>query len=168
MSTIAETKKDSPNPANVAMTDLAAKRRIPLGAPVRKLQVDPIPGYVLHWFRSEPSRIRQAQQAGYEFVSDSEVYINASGIGSEVEQGSNADMGTRVTQVSGSGSLILMKIREEWHQESRKILEQRNDEIAAALRGGDIGLRGAPGDTSNTYVDSARTKIPKLFQKKAR
>lgn len=168
---VAEKLQQKNNPANPAGASLSEKRRIPMSVPVQRLQVDEIPGYHLHWMRNTPDRLAQAARAGYEFVGENEIYVNATGVGSSTEQGGNDDMGTRVSRISGDGigndgqpeMLILMKIREEWYQESVKILEERNDSIAAALRGGDLGMDGSHGDPSNRYIDKARTKIPDLF-----
>ena len=65
--------------------------------------------------------------------------------------------------------LILMKIREEWASDNDAILEDRNEAIAAALRGGQIGSEKdtTQGDRDARYVGS-QTKIPELFRRKPR
>lgn len=174
MSTVTEKLQNKVNPANEAGTSIAEKRRVPMSVPTQRLAVDPLPGFHLHWMRNTPDRIQQALRAGYEFVQQDEVYVNATGLGSDVQTGGGDDMGTRVSVISGTdlgrdgqpSMLILMKIKEEWYQESIKILEERNDSIAEALAGGNIGLAGNPGDPSQRYVDKSRTKLPDLFTKK--
>lgn len=166
-----EVQAASNNPANAEVTATPERRRIPMNAQVQRFAVDPIPGYHLHWFLNNPTRIARARQGGYEFVNDNEVTLNGIALGAAVDDG-NMDLGSRVSVPSGALGAdgqaemhILMKIKEEWYQESEKLLEDRNESVAAALRGESV----APGmDGSNRYIDTARTKLPNLFTPKHR
>lgn len=163
-----EVQAASNNPAN-APTTVAERRRIPMNAQVQKFAVDPIPGYHLHWFLSNPARLARAVQAGYERVLDDEVTLNGINLAGE----GNMDLGSGVSIPSGAlgrdGQAemhILMKIKEEWYQESEKLLEARNEGVAAALRGDGAVEPGM--DPSHRYIDKSRTKLPDMFTPKRR
>jgi hypothetical protein len=162
------------NPASTAKKE---RRRIPMSTPVQKLEVQDIPGYHLHWFANSPGRLKRAQDAGYEFVNESEVTLNPSGLGSDSVISGNTDMGSQVSVIAGKqlGSdgqperLILMKIKQEWYDEDQVAVEDKYEHIAASLRGGLIGAeRDSQGDTQHRYVDKSRTSIPDLFKPKRR
>lgn len=163
------------NPATAGATDGAARKRIPMSVPTRKLEAAEIPGYHLYWFYGTADQIQRATEGGYEFVDEREVRLNAASLGSNSAAGGNTDMGSRVSVLAGADighdgqpvRLILMKIKLEWYEEDQKILEKRNEQIAAALRGGLLGAeQDGVGDTQHRYVDRARTKIPDLFTPK--
>ena len=163
------------NPANKDANTASERKRIPMGVPVQKLEAPDMPGYHLHWFNGTADRLQRALDGGYVFVDEREMKINPVGLGSDTTRSGNTDMGSRVSVVAGSDighdgqpvRLVLMKIRQEWYEEDAKIVEQRNDRVATALRGGVIGAeKDGPGDTRNRYVDKARTQIPDLFTPK--
>lgn len=163
------------NPATKEASSAAERKRIPMSVPVRKLEAPDIPGYHLHWFLGEPARIQRAIDGGYEFVDERETTVNNVGLGGDSTASGNTDMGSRVSVVSGSEvgkdgqpiRLILMKIKQEWYDEDQKLLENRNEQVAAALRGGLLGAeKDGRGDTQHRYVDKARTTIPDLFTPK--
>lgn len=161
------------NPANKRETKTEARERIPMSLPMQKLSVPDIPGYHLHWMRGDATRINQALRAGYEFVEPEEVSLANFGLADDASQSGNTDMGTRVSIGSGQREdgteerLYLMKIKEEWWQEDQKKLEDRNEQIAATLRGGhpDAGQN----DDSQRYVPEAHRKgVANLFMPKNR
>lgn len=163
------------NPANAINKPAAERKRIPMSVPQRKLEAPEIPGYVCYWMLGTPSRLQQAERAGYEFVDEKEVMINSTTLGNAADISGSTDMGSRVSigageQVGTDGQpvrLYLMKIRKDWYAESQAIAEQRNDSIADALRGGKLGSeKDARGDTAMRYIDPSRTKIPDLFTPK--
>ena len=125
----------STNPANApAKTE---RKRIPMSVPQRKLETTEIPGYHLYWFRDE--NVPRAVQAGYEFVQDNEIQLNQLGVGSSKDISGNSDMGSRVRVISGTSAdgsaehLTLMKIRQEWWDEDRKAIEERNASVMSAI-----------------------------------
>ena len=162
------------NPANRTAVAPAARKRIPMSTPVRKLEVPEIEGFHLHWFTGNAQRVRQAQNAGYEFVLRAEVEMNSFGLGSSTAADASTDLGSRVSIVSGSDEkgqpeeLILMKIPLAWHEEDQALLAKRNDSVADALTGGSVGQAEAAdrGEQGLRYVGS-RTKMPDLFTKGA-
>jgi len=166
----------TPNPASPLVPLAAERKRIPMSVPVQKLEAPDIPGYHLHWFRGEPDRLQRALDGGYEFVDERELKVNAVGLGTTSTATGNTDMGSRVSVVSGDGvgrdgqpsRLVLMKIKQEWYEEDQQLVTNRNEQVASALRGGDVtalpaGAQGARGDASNRYVDKTRTVLPDLF-----
>ena len=162
------------SPASPVARD-SERKRVPMSVPVQRLEAPDIPGYHLHWFVGSPERLQRALDGGYEFVDERETKINNVSLGSESTRSGNTDMGSRVSVVSGQEvgkdgqptRLILMKIKQEWWEEDQKLVEARNEQVAAALRGGLLGAeKDATGDTRLRYIDKARTKIPDLFTPK--
>lgn len=129
----------------------AERKRIPMSTPVSKLAVPDIPGQHLHWAEGTPARIQRMLDAGYEFVEDHEVKPNSVGLGQDSAASGNTDMGSRVSVVAGKAvdgegqavRLILMKIKQEWWEADQKIVEQRNDKVADAIKGGRAGIAEA-------------------------
>lgn len=163
------------NPATPAGKDTAERKRIPMSVPVQRLSAPDMPGYHLHWFNGTPERLQRALDGGYEFVDEREMKINNVSLGGDTTRSGNTDMGSRVSVVSGEQigkdgqptRLILMKIKQEWYEEDQKLVEQRNELVAASLRGGLLGAEKDVGtDTKLRYVDKARTAIPDLFTPK--
>lgn len=160
------------NPANATPTRASDRKRIPMSVPVQKLAVPDIPGYHLHWFRTEPGRIERAQTAGYEFVTPEEVHVNSVGIGVDSATSGNTDMGSLVSIVAGKEleadgqprRLVLMKLKLEYYNEDQAQIEEQNLRTAESIMGGSIG--SANHDRSNRYVDQSRTQIPDLFKPK--
>lgn len=170
-------QKLNENPAT-RDTPAAERKRIPMSVPVRKLEVPDIPGYHLHWFRSDAARIQRAQEGGYEFVDAGEIRLNPVGLGADTTHSGNTDMGSRVSVISGESAdgvdaerMILMKIKQEWYDEDQKLVEARNDSVAAALTSGVMtnGPGGSAADAGENgnfrYVDKSRTKLPAMFTK---
>ena len=143
------------NPANRKESRVTAATRIPMSMPTQKLQIPELEGYHAHWFLAR--NVAKAQAAGYEFVDNEEVSLNAIGVADNLENSGNTDIGTRVSIIGGTDDrdqperLYLMKIREEWWQEDQKSLAKRNDQIAQTLRGGLLGAEGDP-DRAKRYL----------------
>ena len=174
-------KMERSNPSVVPGKSSSERKRIPLSVPQRKLEVPEIPGYHLRWFRGTPQRLAQAERAGFVHVTPEEIELNNVVLGGDATKAGNSDLGSRVSVIEGSetdGSgqavrMYLMKQSMEYYLEDRKIIDERNDSVAAALTAGyRQGVVGgaAPGenadDAAQRYVDSRRTKIPELFRKK--
>jgi len=161
---------------NPATSPVASqRRRIPMSVPVLKLETAEIPGYHLHWFMNSPDRLQRALNGGYEFVDEREIQLNNVSLGGTSAVSGNTDLGTRVSVVSGQevgkdgqpSRLVLMKIKEEWYQEDRKVLEARNTQVRDSLLGGMIGAEhDGAGDRQHRYVDKAKTTIPDFFKPK--
>lgn len=153
------------NPASTRDTS-----RVPMSIPLRKLEVPEIPGYHLHWMNGDPARIAQAQRAGYEFVDADEVNLLNTGLANDSALSGNADLGSRVSIVSGEGvpSLFLMKLKEEWWEEDQSTLEDRNEQVAASLRGG-RDINSNPNEEDNRYIpDAHRKSVANIFTRKNR
>jgi len=119
-----------------------------------------------------PDRIQRALDAGYEYVTRDEVYLNNKDLAGDASKTGNTDLGNGVSIVAGGDSidgqatrLHLMKIRQEWYDEDQAVLAKRNQSIADALVGGTMKSDQSPetpGDMSKRYLDK-RTKIPDMF-----
>lgn len=177
----AQAKMQAQNPSTTPGKPAAERKRIPMTLPTLKLEVPAIPGYHLHWFRGSQARLQQAMNAGYEFVSAEEVQINNVALGGDATKDGNSDMGSRVSISSGNdmdasgqpARLYLMKQKMEYYLEDQKLLEGRNDSVAAALtasfRQGTVGAgqQGETGeDVAHRYVNKTVTKVPDMFRKK--
>jgi hypothetical protein len=167
------------NPSNAPGKTKAERQRIPMSVPVAKLEVPDIPGYHLHWFRNNAQRIAQAQRAGYEFVQDSEVHVNATGLGTSTAVSGNVDLGSHVSVIAGGtedsgepSKLVLMKLKEEHWKEDQAAMTARSDSVVDTLSHGLTGAASAAdaGDVRNIpnvrYVGKSRTALPEMFRRK--
>lgn len=163
--------KLAPNPANEAEKFTIPADFQPMSLPKERLSVPEKPGWHRHWFRGTPERLALAQRAYYQFVDPDEVGVNSRDLAGDASHGGSTDMGSRVSVVSGDdierggqpARLYLMECRQELFEESQRILAERNESIAAALRGGLIGAGQEgeqPQDVQQRYV---KGKIPDLF-----
>ena len=82
------------NPGGVA-AEPARRRRIPLSIPRRRLEVDPIPGFVLYWFKE--SNIPIAIEGGYDFVDQTEVRLVDVNQANPADSSGSTDLGSRVS-----------------------------------------------------------------------
>jgi len=156
------------NPANAQVTKLSNKTRIPMSVPQTKLSAPEIPGYHCHWMLGTAARIAQAQRAGYTFVEQDEVDVNNFDLAGDPEDSGNTDLGSRVSIVAGSAGdnekdnalrLYLMKLPNEYWEEDQKLIADRNEQIAAGLRG-DTQIEAG-------YIPEAHKKqVAELFRKK--
>jgi hypothetical protein len=160
--------KEQTNPANGAEKSLPARERIPMSIPVAKLAVPEIPGFHCHWMRGDDMRLKQALQAGYVFVDQDEVNLNRFGLADGAEDSGHTDLGSRVSVLGGTGEngdaqrLYLMKLPLEFWDADQMKLEERQEKVAAALRG-DKGFSKAGDDASNRY---SKGESANLFQPK--
>jgi hypothetical protein len=158
----------STNPANPAPKRVTEATRIPMSVPRQRLAVPEIPGFHLHWFLSQ--NVHRAVQAGYSFVEDDEVDVVNSGVADDAASSGSTDMGSRVSRFAGGlvqgttepQRLYLMKLPQEWRNADMKKLEETNERIAAALRGGNTpGPNGASapeatGDRGKKYLKAGQ------------
>jgi hypothetical protein len=132
-----------------------------MSVPRQRLAVPEIPGFHLHWFLSQ--NVHRAIQAGYSFVEDDEVDVMNSGVADDAASSGSTDMGSRVSRFAGGlvqgttepQRLYLMKLPQEWRNADMKKLEEMNERIAAALRGGNAP---GPGGVSTPEGASDRGK----------
>jgi|ERR1700722_5736630 len=162
------------NPANAPERSSYPDGFIPMNKQVQNLEVPYIPGYIQYWFYGKPDRIARALRGGYTFVKDDEIYPTEKGLGNDSASSGNNNLGTNVSKLAGTEvgrdgqaiEMVLMKIPVELYEKSQKILEDRNESIAAAIRGDGLGAdRDKAVDRQHRYVDADRTNIT-LFTKK--
>lgn len=143
------------NPSEARPTRVTAATRVPMSLPTQQLAVPAMEGYHLHWFRAV--NVPRALRAGYSFVDDDEVELTSRNVATSMEVSGVSDMGSRVSVYGGtddkgeSESLFLMKIAEEWWLEDQQGLEARNELVAAALRGGQVGSENGA-DAGKRYM----------------
>lgn len=155
------------NPANegaAAAAPQPTRRRVPLSTPRRKLEVAPLPGYVLYWFL-EPD-IQVAIDAGYDFVGREEVRLNQQNPANSADESGNTDLGSRVTVLGNRADergrpqqLVLMKIREDWWKEDRYDLDSANSAVVESIFGSEHRIVGSDrmqgDDKATAYVKQA-------------
>ena len=165
---------DKMSPANERQRGTEARTRIPMSVPQQRLVVPEISGFHLHWMRGTAERIQQALNAGYEFVNDDEVDTVGLGVANDAGQSGNSDLGTRVSLLAGGESgpdgqpirLYLMKIKNEWWAEDQSRMEDRNEQVARTLRGGDAGEANPHGKDHRYVPDVHRKSMADLFTRK--
>lgn len=162
------------NPANKEEKRVLPKNFQPMSSGGLKMEVPQKDGFHRRWFRGDAGRINRAMQAGYTFVDPKEVDLNNFDLGGSSAETGNTDLGgSRVSIISGDGPdatgqpgrMYLMECPLEYYDASRKIVEDRNDDIAEALKGGTIGAEKDK-DVDSRYVDAQRTKMPNMFTRK--
>lgn len=165
------------NPANAPQATAAARRRVPMTQPQRRLETSELPGYHLQWIRGAPDRIQQARAAGFEFVQVGEVSTNAAVLGTEPLDGVSSDLGEIVSITDGSEvvagqalRLYLMKQPQEYYDEDAALRQADADAVVDALTAGMTGVGQSSGETAEDaslrFVDRSRTKLPELFRRK--
>jgi len=136
------------------------KKRIPLGIPRKKLDFPVREGYVRRIINDVPGRLENAQNAGYEFVTDPS--LKGSG---DVKMAEGQD--SRVTRVVGSSGDnkpvlgYLMEIPEEWYNEDQEEKMNKIDKMEDGMRQG-IDDQGHPGDKEGRYIPSTGISIPSM------
>lgn len=166
----------SNNPANEKPQGSLPPGYVPMSQGVLSLEVPEKDGYHRRWFRGDPGRIQRALRAGYRFVDPTEVSLNNFDLGGDASASGNTDMGTRVSLISGDEAdatgqpqrLYLMECPLELYEHSRNLVEERNDSVAAALRGGAIGNENdeTNSDRSKRYTNRNLNNLS-LFDKKS-
>jgi hypothetical protein len=175
---------EASNPASKPAAELAkaaeARRRIPMSVPTRKMEVPEIVGFRMYWFVEE--NVPRAIQAGYEFVNQDEVPLHQRNVATASSVSGNADLGSQIRLIAGvdeGGKMrhqVLMKIRNEWYEEDKAALEQKNAQIMRSIFQNEeiLGADKYKGsDLQTAYVDKDRTNVtgPKtkaLFNRPAR
>ncbi len=140
--------KNSVNPANGTTIKEIPKDFKPMTTGTLRLEVPQRDGYHRYWFRGDPGRLARARKAYYTFVDPDDVDINNFDLAGDITGTGNTDLGTRVSVVTGDdithggqpNRLYLMECPIELYEESQRILAERNEDVASALRGGKMGV----------------------------
>lgn len=158
------------NPSNTKPKRVIPEGYQPMSAGIKKLEVPEREGYHRRWFRGDPGRIAKAQRAGYQFVRQEDVELNNFDLGGDAATSGNTDLGSNVSVITGDdldvggqpGRLYLMECPIELYQYSRSLIEDRNEGVAEAIRGGKIGQERDESfvDSANRYVKGV---VPDLF-----
>lgn len=124
--------------------------RIPVSGPRDILTVaGKDPNYFYRWVKDLPGRIQRFLDGGYEIVNhDAQVGQRT------VDSGSR--LGTAITRLDGSNTLVLMRIPLEWYKEDQERKQAEIDAIEDSLRsdgGNQQGLdRAERPDTGNFHI----------------
>lgn len=164
------------NPANEKDKSVLPPGYQPMSMATKRLEVPQREGFHRRWFRGDPSRIARAQQAGYRFVNPEDVDVNNFDLGGDAKDSGNTDLGSRVSVIAGDdidptgqpGRLYLMECPEELYQHSRSIIEDLNDGVAEALRGGKIGSDVSGESSQDAQTRYRKGSMPDLFTPKSR
>ena len=139
-----------------AVDGATRKRRNVFNGTEAKLGVrSQIPGYHLHIFTDVGSRVQEAIDSGYEFVTPTEI-----GGVSENVVSRNGDLGERIRylvnpRAEGTEQFgYLMKIRQEWYEEDQAEFQVKNNRIDAAIRNGKV-----TGENQGFYVPRDGIKL---------
>lgn len=123
---------------NTQQRATSARKRNVFNGTEGKLTVEhTIEGYHLHIFNDTPGRIQHALDGGYEFVHPEEI-----GSVKENVTSRNTDVGDKVrflvnpNAADGEQYGYLMKIKQEWYEEDQLVLQDKNNLIDDAIRGG--------------------------------
>ena len=151
-----EERKATSDATTPAVDGATRKRRNVFNGTEAKLGVrSQIPGYHLHIFTDVGSRIQEALDSGYEFVTPTEI-----GGVSENVVSRNGDLGERIRylvnpRAEGTEQFgYLMKVRQEWFEEDQAELQAKNNRIDSAIRKGKMG-----GDSPQFYVPNGGIKL---------
>lgn len=139
--------KTTYNPANSTTSDELPADFVPMTEGRLRLEVNDRAGYTRHWFLNEPSRIERARRAGYTPVDPMDVNLNNFDIAGDGLKGGGA-LGSEVSVAAGAGlnsvgsplRLILMECPNQYFAAAQKVVQERNDNVAAILRGGKVGV----------------------------
>lgn len=134
-----------------------SRRRNVFNGTEGKLKVSKqIPGYHLYIFNDEPGRIDSALESGYEFVHPDEIGHVGDNVVSR-----NTDITDKVRFLVGRSATggplygYLMKIKQEWWDEDQAAIQDRNNKVDAAVKGGK-----APGvNPEGFYVPEGGIKL---------
>jgi hypothetical protein len=124
----------------------------------RRLEVAPMPGYYLYWFKEE--HLDAAVRAYYEPVKRDEVSLNQVNVAGSAGQSGNTDMGSNVSLVCGTNEkgepqrMHLMKLKEELHMEDEAEKLRRILQPFQAVFGDEAS---AIANDPMAYVDRSRT-----------
>lgn len=145
------------NPSNAPAKRVSEADRIPLSVPQMRLAVPERGGWHRHWFVSK--NVQRALRAGYTFVDAQDVEVYNPDIAGDVNTSGSTDLGSRVSMLAGgfiegtteAERLYLMELPSELRTKDLAAMEQVNENIAAALRGG----RATPGGTGGAPAEGA-------------
>lgn len=162
MDTNMEAKQNPANPQELP------KGYKPMSEGQLKLEVPERPGYHRHWFRGDAGRIARARQAGYTHVQMGDVQVNNFDLGGDAKSDGSTDLGSNVSITSGGTTedgqperMYLMECPDHIFAHAQKLLAERNESVAEALRGGTIGAeKETRGDAQHRYIKGS---VPDLF-----
>jgi hypothetical protein len=157
------------NPSNVPEKRKADPSLIPMDMPTLSLGVPELQGHHLHWFLAK--NVARALRAGYSHVTveDGLEIDNGSVADSKAAPG-GTDLGTNISVLAGSDvdpvtgdpdRLYLMKCPLDVWRKVEASRDARNEQTAAALRGGTSGAENDPDRMKRYLKDGQDLFLPK-------
>lgn len=150
------------NPAAAPERRITSANRVPMSLPTAKLSVPEVSGYFLYWHLGK--NVAKAIRAGYTHVDIDELDVEQKGVANSASESGSTDMGTRISVAAGGTvsddnpepeRLYLMKLPMEWRAEDMAGQAKVNENVARALRSGDIGADG-DADRNKRYMKSGQ------------
>lgn len=111
--------------------------RVPLGVARSKLTVPGREGYVRRWINDAEGRLQNAQDGGYQFVTNDTI----AQIGDQDVDNENRDLGARVSRVVDKTSgqrAYLMEIKADFYQEDQAAKIAKVEETDRRIRKGKL------------------------------
>lgn len=164
-----EVSAEKANPANKAVARAYAERQVlrnEFEDAEQRLQLDPIDGLYIHWFRE--GRVRSMEAKGWIKLQPDECFVNRAPLSEDRTEGGNTDLGNCVSVVGGEGGerLIAMAIREDWWIEIKAKRDLKNAQRMRGIFGGEnvgISREGkVDGRPDQSYVKQAASSMPVL------
>lgn len=123
--------------ARPSKQEQVARKRVPVGGHRNILTVaDKDPNFVYRWVLDSPGRIDMFKQGGYEVVVDNVEVGDAT-----VDRPHK--LGSAITMVRGSATLVLMRIPREWYDEDQKAKQDDIDALEATMKSSSAGDYGS-------------------------
>jgi hypothetical protein len=112
-------------------------RRQPVGIRNRLSVRGQDPNYNYRFVNDQDDRVSRFQEAGYEFVPNSEVKIGDNRVDIDSTLGTNASV-----SVGNGMRAYLMRQKKEWYDEDQKLKQDEIDKSEAGLKKPDFGAYG--------------------------
>lgn len=124
------------------------RQRTPLSAMTQKMPFKVPRGYVGRWVNDMPGRIAQMIERGYDFVDAEGVIVEMAGKSVE------SDRRVCLTVDRGTGlRAYAMVISQEYHDEDQAFKRRQNEDIMAAVKGGQGAREAGDGRYSPDMVE---------------
>lgn len=112
------------------------KQRVPVGGHRNILTVaNKDPNFEYRWVLDSPGRLEQFKEGGYEVVTETPEVGDPT-----VDRASQ--LGSAVTMVRGTSTLVLMRIPREWYEEDQKAKQDEIDALEATMKAPSAGDYG--------------------------
>jgi len=120
------------------------QQRVPVSGPRNILTVaNKDPNYVYRWVLDVPGRLETFKRGGYEIVEDNNEVGDPA-----VDR--HKQLGSAITMVKGSATLVLMRILREWFDEDQKAKQDSIDDLEQTM------ISSGAGDYGKVEINSRK------------